>query len=594
MNHLYTFLKYIGLLCFYMIFGASVLLASDKKLGEATLKKWKDEVTQNYFSKGKNVEQTAKNAIQLASDLKDSGALADLYKMLGVLQYFNGAHDKALQSYFSSLHLYKIRNDKKGESSVYNEIGTLYKKNNRLEEALDMFNKSFVIALELKDTVTMATAVNNSGIVYEMRNELKLALSNYFKALNYYLLMKDSIGQSYCYENIGGVYLMQKKYDKAEKQLLISLDYRLKKKMEQPVAFSYHYLGELYHQKGDEQKAINMYENCLEIAEKIKFPDLQQRVYYSLAESYRQIGNFKNGLDYYAKATSIKDSLFNVARSEQIAEMQTRFEVSNKDKENLLLKQSLDLEAERSSQSKLIIFFISLFTLVLAIGGILFYNRRQQLAKIQTQLEIHKAEQDQRLRISHDLHDHVGAQLSFVVSNLDIANNEFAHERFDTKRLKSVTEMSKQAIHTLRETVWALNNEAISVEAFSDKFKSFVQKISEFSDNIKIEFVDDIRENTVLPPKDALHLFRICQEAFNNALKHSNANTISIEIKSNTELFFQFKLRDNGIGFNEQEARSKGHYGLVNMQHRAAEIGARYQLITNREIGTEICVSIAI
>ena len=56
-------------------------------------------------------------------------------------------------------------------------------------------------------------------------------------------------------------------------------------------------------------------------------------------------------------------------------------------------------------------------------------------------------------------------------------------------------------------------------------------------------------------------------------------------------MLFQYKIHDNGIGFDTDEARKKGHYGLQNMQHRAAEIGANYNLQTSVQSGTEILIS---
>jgi len=80
----------------------------------------------------------------LAYKLKDSAALADLFKMYGVMLYFVGNHQKALQYYLKSLKFFKARQDLNGCAGVFNEMGTLYKKNNRLNEVLRkvLFNHS--------------------------------------------------------------------------------------------------------------------------------------------------------------------------------------------------------------------------------------------------------------------------------------------------------------------------------------------------------------------------------------------------------------------------------------------------------------------
>ncbi|MDI1233774.1 MAG: tetratricopeptide repeat protein [bacterium] len=587
--------RYIKItLLFYTLIGVLEMFAQNtqRRADSIEMMRLKKSVSENYFSKGKQEYENAGKAIQFAIKLRDTTHLAELYKMIGVISYFSGEHDQALKFYFKSLDLYRIKRNLTGEASVYNEIGTLYKKNNRLKEAQEMFDNSYLIAVNNKDTLSMATALNNGGIVDEMSNELSAALLNYKQALNLYEMVKDTIGQSYCYENIGGVYLMQNNFNQSEEFLLKSLNLRLIKKLDQPTAFAYHYLGELYNKKGENAKAISMFNNALKIAQRIQYPDLVQRAYYSLSESFKKAGDYQQSLTYFSKATAVKDSLFNASRSEQLAEIQTKYEVENKNIENKLLKQKIELEIQKAKNNNIIMVVLIFGVLVLIFGGIFYYKRRQNHLEIQTQLKVQQAEQEQRLRISHDLHDHVGAQLSYVVSNLDIANVEFGQQQYDLRRLQSVTDMSKQAILTLRETVWALSNEAISLEAFSDKFKAYVQKMSEFSTHTNIQILDRIGRNDTLPPNVALHLFRICQEAFSNALKHAKAANISIEIVSTDSVFFECKIYDTGIGFNIEEAVNKGHYGLHNMRHRAKEIGALYELKSIPNQGTEVRITI--
>jgi len=109
-----------------------------------TLLGLKKEVTDHYFSNGKQAMGNADRAIYLAYKLKDSAALADLFKMYGVMLYFVGNHQKALQYYLKSLKFFKARQDLNGCAGVFNEMGTLYKKNNRLNEVLRkvLFNHS--------------------------------------------------------------------------------------------------------------------------------------------------------------------------------------------------------------------------------------------------------------------------------------------------------------------------------------------------------------------------------------------------------------------------------------------------------------------
>jgi signal transduction histidine kinase len=558
----------------------------------ARFRELKDYVGKNYFSKTPNVELYADQAIALAKKLKDYPALAELYREMGIIQYFNGDYDKALYYYLESVRLFQSQKNISGEAAAYNEIANVYRKHKRLDEALEILNKAYSLSASIHDTSGMAKALNNSGIVHEVRNELGTAVTKYQQALSFYNVINDSVGLSYSYENIGGIHLMKNEFSEAETNLLKSLKIRQDQHLEQGTAMSYHYLGELYQKKGDLIKSNAMFEDCIALGRKINYPDIVQRGYFSLANNYKLSKNYPKAYESFEKATQIKDSLFNVEKSRQLTEMQTKYELEKKIKENQLLKQNNELVSQQVRNKNLILFIILFIFVSMGLIVFVLYKKRQNSLATQTQLKIQRAEQQQRIRISHDLHDHVGAQLSYVVSNLDIAGQEIRSRQLDPKRLDSITEMSKQAISTLRETVWALNNESISVESFADKFKAYAQKMTDLSENIRVEFHENISMDNILLPNTALHLFRVCQESFSNALKHSGCTVISIDITSSPDELFIFRLSDNGIGFDPEEARQKGHYGLENMRHRAAEVGATYTITTQKGQGTKIDLTI--
>lgn len=93
----------------------------------------------------------------------------------------------------------------------------------------------------------------------------------------------------------------------------------------------------------------------------------------------------------------------------------------------------------------------------------------------------------------------------------------------------------------------------------------------EFDKTIKVTFDETIDVNNMLSPSVALNLFRVCQEAFNNCLKHAVCSQITIAFKSASNNTFTFTITDNGKGFDVQGGSKNNHYGLLNMQARAQE-----------------------
>jgi signal transduction histidine kinase len=223
--------------------------------------------------------------------------------------------------------------------------------------------------------------------------------------------------------------------------------------------------------------------------------------------------------------------------------------------------------------------------------GLLFYvySKRQQ-EKLKRELEVQQKLEQERLRISRDLHDNVGAQLSYLITNVEwmLKHPEQLNKEEEKMRLEALGEAGKNAILTLRQTIWAISNTSLTVDDFADRFKQFVLKMVEFDKSVQVQFKESFGLNQSLSPAVALSFFRVCQEAFSNALKHASATQLTIEFTSNKEVLLQFTITDNGKGFDWQEGQAKGHYGLKNMQARAEEMSGILHIISKPGAGTSL------
>lgn len=236
----------------------------------------------------------------------------------------------------------------------------------------------------------------------------------------------------------------------------------------------------------------------------------------------------------------------------------------------------------------LIILFVALLVFVML--QINRYNTRKQrrLAEIQKKL------QDERERISRDLHDNVGAQLSFINSNIDWIINPVKVNTEDEKRkrLLEINNTAQHVISNLRETIWALNKESIEVEDLSDRLKAFFQKQMQFNPEISLVFKEEIMMNVTFSPSAALHIFRIGQEIANNCLKYAKASKVEVEITTTLEGTFLLSIADNGKGFDPLQIDEHVHYGLENMKARAKEIGGNINIQSGISKGTTINLTV--
>lgn len=184
---------------------------------------------------------------------------------------------------------------------------------------------------------------------------------------------------------------------------------------------------------------------------------------------------------------------------------------------------------------------LGVLAVILSLLGYLFYsqqrikNRQLQkenelkdaLIKIETQNRL----QEQRLRISRDLHDNIGAQLTFIISSLDNLKYGFQLPEKLSNKLKSISEFTSTTIYELRDTIWAMNKNEISLEDLQSRISNFIDKANFATDRIKFDFKSNASDdkNFTLTSVQGMNVYRIVQEAINNALKYANAKNITVD-----------------------------------------------------------------
>lgn len=215
---------------------------------------------------------------------------------------------------------------------------------------------------------------------------------------------------------------------------------------------------------------------------------------------------------------------------------------------------------------------------------------REKLRELETQRRI----QEERERISRDLHDNVGAQLTYIITTLDNValkmrkpgNAEVAQEKIET--------LGGQARHTmqqLRESIWAMNSTSISTEELGRKTQELMLQLAENHEQVQWQVKTETGDR-LLSPSVAIQLFRIVQEAVANAFRHALARRIAVHITGEND-FLQVTITDDGTGF-DPSAEKPGHFGMKNMPQRAAQIGGTFGIQSEKGKGTTICIRIPV
>jgi signal transduction histidine kinase len=239
-----------------------------------------------------------------------------------------------------------------------------------------------------------------------------------------------------------------------------------------------------------------------------------------------------------------------------------------------------------------LIFLGTAGVLVLALALILFFLKyrkrlRAQFEAMRMAESAHKqmllnatiqSQEEERIRISKDLHDHVGSSLSglrFLVARL--LNSEI-----EEHLVKEIADDAKKSIDDIIEDVrnisHSLSPAGLELWGFNEALEEYCDKVAR-SSGLTVEINDNtgtlLRQ---LPFDDALSLFRVAQELINNTMKHANARHVSITISLVTG-FITFLYTDDGKGI-ELKGNNDHGIGLYNIESRLSMIDATYKVIS--------------
>ena len=285
------------------------------------------------------------------------------------------------------------------------------------------------------------------------------------------------------------------------------------------------------------------------------------------------LGKNPESVAVYEKLLILKDSVFKAEAANKMANYKTLYETEKKVHENKLLMEKNKLnQTEIDAKNKTILGLI--IGVLLIIITVFWRISVLNLKKKNRELEAAQAVQKEKERISRDLHDNVGGQLSYVLYSLDGINETNKQKRAELTT--NINESVRNVINNLRETIWAINDESITIQDFSDKLKVYARTMFRNTET-QVMFDEKIESNLNLNSAAGLNLYRICQEIINNAFKHSKATELKIKISVDQNI--EIRISDNGIGFDQKNQSTDG-FGLSNIKSRAEEIGVSLNLKT--------------
>ena len=187
------------------------------------------------------------------------------------------------------------------------------------------------------------------------------------------------------------------------------------------------------------------------------------------------------------------------------------------------------------------------------------------------QQEVLRVVEQEQARVGHDLHDGVGQTMTGIVSLLEALEGD----------LQGDTKQQAQRIHELlRQSVSEVRRMSHGLSPTSVKCRGLVGALQLLAETVRTNFrtpcLCEVDASIVIQSNDIeAHLFRIAQEAVNNALRHGKPSKVKLSLQQVNQTECELRIEDDGTGMKKSKGGQPSGIGVRVMDYRANLIGAR-------------------
>ncbi len=524
----------------------------------------------------------------------------DSYNQLTYLESILGDWDKAMLYGQKALESARYAGDSNKIGYSLADMSIVFHDMEQYDKGVEFSKNGYQVLKNYSkaDPKTIAFAINAIAINFDDWEKPDSALFFHYKALDL-LSVLDSAEITNTYNNIGNTLLKQGKYAEARKWVNISKKFNYRTGNKYHLATNFNNLATIAYSLNDFEEAEIMMDSAYKYVTESESREKLRDYLFDQFRFQRKKGDLSTAIEYLEKYSALKDTIFKEDRVRMIGEIETLYKVEQKEKELAESRAAL-IENElivKNRNNQLLLLLIALL-LILGISFFIYYRQKnktrhlEQEAKLQAiyaEQETQKRLQEQRNRISLDLHDNIGAQLTFIVSSLNnLKYGELTKEKLAVK-VDQISAFTVETVSELRDTIWAMNKDSISVEDLQGRLAGLISKAREAYPQIdfKLDIEEGLARDLQLGSLEGVNYFRIAQEAVNNALKHADATQIEVFVGKEGENQITISVMDNGRGISENKVLGNG---LSNMRTRAERIGKELKVETQEGEGTLISV----
>ena len=533
------------------------------------------EARQNYITKAQKTTE-------------DNQIMADLYFLLAEYEENRFNHKRSMEHYTSSLQFYKQTKDTSQIYRIQETIAERYRKAELFQESLELYQELLEYHTEMNDERKQSIILSNIAKVHRDRGNIDQEQEFINKAINLNKKLRDtSLMIDFVMERVRNY----ERLNELDSALMIAsqvFDLAFLTGDRMKMAESLFYIGYLNKIKSEYDRGLKYLLESEKLIGSIPYSEMRRDLYKEIYDSYSKIDNYTLAFDYSNKYSALNDSILEKDRLESINNLTIKHDADQKRREIVFLEQEQERKTKEVQNQRSALYIMAgglTLLLILIYYLVRFYTQKiktekiiatqkeeinsQKIRELEDSMKMNsmqsmiEGQEIERERIAKDLHDSLGGLLSTIKLQFDSV-------RTKEKKVDNIKEYNKA--HKLLDTaVNEVRTISHNLQPGSLGNLGLVPAVRDLINRFDGEHYPDVDfQYYNLPEKMdhlvVLNIYRIIQELLNNAIKHSKAKEILLQINhEEDDIVIQFE--DDGIGFDINNLDKRG-MGLDNIKSR--------------------------
>jgi signal transduction histidine kinase len=533
-----------------------------------------------------------KKALEIATQFGNEERIIVAQQNLSATFSYLQDYESALKYLIPSIAYFEKTNNDARLSLIYDNLGVIYRETKQYDKALEYHSKALAIAGKSGNSYDIANVLTNLGNAYTSLKKYDTALSVMQESLlmakkeNYDNIVSNAIS------NIGSLLIKKGNYDSLNYYCAEGL--RLSEKLGDSLGMVNNIYGLALSAffKKDFTKSEEFATTGFAMAQQRNFAEPSQLFADILSELALVKGDLKNYDRYNRLSIELAEKYFNEQMQKNVQVLDKKYDTEKKEKQLVIQQATI---AKKNTLNYILIGSAA----TLLIISLLSYRTYTQKRKLQEQkiaeLEkekllsatqsLLKGQEDERSRLAKDLHDGLGGMLSGVKLQLGAMKGNLILSEEHGRTFNNALSKLDESISEMRRVAHNMMPEALMKLGLQQALQDYCDGLSA-SQPFKIngEFYGLEKR---MEPSTEIVVYRIVQELLNNAVKHSDAVNILVQVMRHDNNL-SITVEDNGKGFDEKEIETARGAGLKNIQSRVDYLKGQLDMKSTPGKGTSV------